>query len=74
MSAGGIGSRLGHATGALVVLLLGVIGGGLIALAPDIAVPGGILLAPGLVAFLFDPSPGRSIARGCQGAEACCRG
>ncbi|MFL5251472.1 MAG: hypothetical protein ACJ8AI_01005 [Rhodopila sp.] len=63
MSAGGIGGRLGHATGALIVLLLGVIGGGLIALAPDIAVPSGILLAPGLVAFLFDSSSGRAIAR-----------
>jgi hypothetical protein len=63
MSARGIGARLGHVTGGLIVLLLGLIGGGLIALAPDIAVPAGILLAPGLVAFLFDPTPGHAVAR-----------
>jgi hypothetical protein len=59
MSAGGLGSMLGRVIGGLIVLLLGLAGGGLMALTPDIAVPTGILLAPGLVAFLFDPTPGR---------------
>ncbi|PPQ28119.1 hypothetical protein [Rhodopila globiformis] len=63
MSAGGGGTRLGRLAGGLVVLLLGLIGGGLIALAPDIAVPAGILLAPGLVAFMLDPTPGHALAR-----------
>jgi hypothetical protein len=54
---------LGRVIGGLIVLLLGLAGGGLIALAPDIAVPTGILLAPGLVAFLFDPTPGHAVAR-----------
>ncbi len=56
------GNRLGGAAGALFVLLVGLAGGGLIALAPDIAVPAGLLLAPGLAAFLFDPTPSRSVA------------
>src|SRR5215217_3359123 len=63
MRGGGIVGRLGRAIGGLIVLLLGLAGGGLIALAPDIAVPTGILLAPGLVAFLFDPTPGHAVAR-----------
>jgi hypothetical protein len=63
MSAGGIGARLGHVAGGLIVLLLGLTGGGLIALAPDIAVPAGLLLAPGLVAFMLDPTPGHALAR-----------
>jgi hypothetical protein len=63
MSAGGQGVRLSRAAGGLIVLLLGLTGGGLIALAPDIAVPAGILLAPGLFAFMFDPTPGHALAR-----------
>jgi hypothetical protein len=58
-----IGARLGGAAGAMMVLLVGLCGGGLIALAPDIALPAGVLLAPGLVAFVFDPTPGRAVAR-----------
>jgi hypothetical protein len=57
------GARLGGAAGAMMVLLLALCGGGLIALAPDIALPVGVLLAPGLVGLLFDPTPGRAVAR-----------
>jgi hypothetical protein len=55
--------RIGGAAGALFVLLLGLTGGGLIAMAPDIALPGAVLLAPGLAAMLFDPTPGYAVAR-----------
>jgi len=58
-----IGSRLGGAAGGLIVLLCGLAGGGLIAMAPDVALPAGILLAPGVAAFLFDPTPGHAVAR-----------
>jgi hypothetical protein len=47
----------------MMVLLLGLAAGGLIAVAPDIALPAAVLLAPGLVAFMFDPTPGRAVAR-----------
>jgi hypothetical protein len=57
------GKQIGGAAGALLVLLIGLAFGGLIALAPDIAVPAGVLLAPGLAAFLFDPTPARAVAR-----------
>jgi hypothetical protein len=58
-----IAGKMGGAAAGVIVLLLGLAGGGLIALAPDIAVPTAILLAPGLIAFLFDPSPGHAVAR-----------
>jgi hypothetical protein len=58
-----IGRKLGGAAGAAMVLLLGLAAGGLIAVAPDIALPAGVLLAPGLVAIMFDPTPGRAVAR-----------
>jgi len=46
-----------------MVLLVGLAAGGLIAVAPDIALPAAVLLAPGLIAVMFDPSQGRSVAR-----------
>jgi hypothetical protein len=58
-----IGAKLGGAAGGMMVLLLGLAAGGLIAVAPDIALPAAILLAPGLVAVMFDPTPGRAVAR-----------
>jgi hypothetical protein len=58
-----VGAKLGGAAGGVMVLLLGLAAGGLIAVAPDIALPAGVLLAPGLVAFVFDPTPGRAVAR-----------
>nr|WP_294526084.1 hypothetical protein [uncultured Rhodopila sp.] len=58
-----IGAKLGGAAGGMMLLLVGLAAGGLIAVAPDIAVPAAVLLAPGLVAFMFDPTPGRAVAR-----------
>ena len=54
---------IGGAAGVLFVLVIGLTGGGLIAMAPDIAMPGAVLLAPGLAALLFDPTPGKAVAR-----------
>jgi hypothetical protein len=57
------GSKLGRGLGGLIVLLLGLAGGGLIALSPDIALPMAVLLLPGLLALMLDRSPGYGIAR-----------
>jgi len=46
-----------------MVLLLGLCGGGLIALSPDIALPLVILLLPGILALILDRSPGCGVAR-----------
>jgi hypothetical protein len=58
-----IGSKLGGGLRGLVILLLGLAGGGLIALSPDIAMPLSILLLPGLLALVFDRTPGCGVAR-----------
>lgn len=57
------GSKLGRGTGALIVLLLGLAGGGLMALSPDIAMPLAVLLLPGLLALILDRSPGCGLAQ-----------
>ncbi|MEA2737560.1 MAG: hypothetical protein QOH05_867, partial [Acetobacteraceae bacterium] len=57
------GSKLGRAMTGLLVLLLGLGGGGLIALSPDIALPLVVLLLPGLFALILDRTPGCGIAR-----------
>jgi hypothetical protein len=57
------GSKIGAGTKGLVVLLLGLAGGGLIALSPDIAMPLTLLLLPGLFALALDRSPGCGVAR-----------
>jgi hypothetical protein len=54
--------RSGVAAG-ITALVLALCAGGLIAVAPDVAVPTAVLLAPGLAALAFDPTPGRAIAR-----------
>lgn len=56
-------TKLGRGLGGLIVLLLGLAGGGLIALSPDIAMPLAVLLLPGLLALMVDPSPGCAVAR-----------
>jgi hypothetical protein len=56
-------SQLGHKAGGIVVLLVGLAGGGLIALSPDIALPLALLLLPGLIALMLDRSPGCGVAR-----------
>lgn len=45
------------------ILLLGIAGGGLIALSPDIALPFALLLLPGILALVLDRSPGCGVAR-----------
>ena len=57
------GSKLGRGMRGLIVLLLGLAGGGLIALSPDIALPLAVLLLPGLLALVLDRTPGCSVAR-----------
>lgn len=57
------GSALSRMMGSVLVLLLGLSGGSLIALSPDIALPLVVLLLPGLVTLLIDPSPGAALAR-----------
>jgi len=57
------GSALGRGVGGIVVLLLGLAGGGLIALSPDIALPLVVLMLPGLLALVLDRSPGCGVAR-----------
>lgn len=57
------GSKIGRGAGGLIVLLLGLAGGGLIALSPDIALPLVGLLLPGLLALLVDRTPGCGVAR-----------
>ena len=57
------GSKFGRGMGGLIVLLLGLAGGGLIALSPDIALPLAVLLLPGLLALILDRTPGCAVAR-----------
>jgi hypothetical protein len=57
------GSKIGRGMGGLIVLLLGLAGGGLIALSPDIALPIAVLLLPGLLALMLDRTPGCAVAR-----------
>jgi hypothetical protein len=54
---------MGRQIGGVLVLLLALAGGGLIALSPDIALPLAIMLLPGLIALMFDRSPGCGVAR-----------
>lgn len=56
-------SKLGNMLGSLLMLVLGFGGGGLIALSPDIAIPLIVLLLPGLITLLIDPTPGAALAR-----------
>ena len=56
-------AALGSGIGGLMVLLIGLASGGLIALSPDIALPLIVLLLPGLLALIFDRSPGCGLAR-----------
>lgn len=49
--------------GALILLLLGLAGGGVIAMSPDIALPLMLLLLPGLIYLALDHSPGWATAR-----------
>ena len=57
------GSKMGRGMGGMIVLLLGLAGGGLIAMSPDIALPLVVLLLPGLLALVLDRSPGCGVAR-----------
>jgi hypothetical protein len=57
------GSAFGRGMAGLIVLLLGLAGGGLIALSPDIALPLVVLLLPGLLALILDRTPGCALAR-----------
>jgi hypothetical protein len=57
------GSKLGRGMTGLLILLLGLAGGGLIALSPDIALPLAVLLLPGLFALILDRTPGCGVAR-----------
>ncbi|HEY4172131.1 MAG TPA: hypothetical protein VGM42_03825 [Rhodopila sp.] len=58
-----LGSKLNRGMAGLVVLLLGLAGGGLVALSPDIAMPMVVLLLPGLFALILDRTPGCGVAR-----------
>jgi hypothetical protein len=57
------GSKFGRGISGLMVLLLGLSGGALIALSPDIALPLAVLLLPGLLALIVDRTPGCAVAR-----------
>jgi hypothetical protein len=57
------GSKFRRGMTGLIVLLLGLAGGGLIALSPDIALPLVLLLLPGLLALVLDRTPGCAVAR-----------
>lgn len=57
------GTRLSRLLRLLMILCLGLSGGTLIALSPDIAVPMTILLLPGLITLLMDRTPGQRLAR-----------
>ena len=57
------GSALSRTMSSVLILLLGLSGGSLIALSPDIAIPLVVLLLPGLVTLLIDASPGAALAR-----------
>lgn len=57
---GSLVSRMG---GWLVVLAVGLVCGGVIAIAPDIAAAALVLQIPGVVVLLLDPSPGRAIGK-----------
>jgi hypothetical protein len=66
---------IGRLLRGLTVLLLGLGCGGLMALSPDIALPVLVLLLPGLVMMIIDPSPSHATARAmllCQ-AATCAR-
>jgi hypothetical protein len=58
-----VGSKLSHGMAGLIILVLGLVGGGLVALSPDIALPLVVLLLPGLLALIVDRSPGCGVAR-----------
>jgi hypothetical protein len=58
-----VGSKLNRGMAGMIVLLLGLAGGGLIALSPDIAMPLVVLLLPGLFALILDRTPGCGVAR-----------
>lgn len=47
----------------ILLLLIGIAGGILLALSPDLALPVAALFLPGLAAFALDQSPGWAIAR-----------
>jgi hypothetical protein len=57
------GSKVGRFMTLLLILLLGLAGGGLIALSPDIALPLAVLLLPGLITLILDRTPGCGVAR-----------
>ena len=57
------GSKLARGMSGSVILLLGLAGGGAIALSPDIALPLTVLLLPGLLALVLDRTPGCGLAR-----------
>ncbi|WP_428485741.1 hypothetical protein [Rhodopila sp.] len=59
----GKGSVLSRASGGLVLLIVGLGCGGMIAVAPDIAAAVLLLLLPGVVGWLLDPTPGKAIGR-----------
>ncbi|HET6307591.1 MAG TPA: hypothetical protein VFG12_10425 [Rhodopila sp.] len=59
----GFGSKIGQGVGGLIILLMGLAGGGLIALSPDIAMPLVVLLLPGLLLLVLDRTPGCAAAR-----------
>jgi hypothetical protein len=58
-----VGSKLSRGMAGLIVLLLGLAGGGLVALSPDIALPLVVLLLPGLLSLIVDRTPGCGVAR-----------
>lgn len=57
------GSPLPRMGGWLMVLAVGLVCGGVIAVAPDIAAAVLVLQVPGVVVLLLDPSPGRAIGK-----------
>lgn len=62
-----VAARLSFASRTLrlmVILGLGLSGGILIALCPDIAVPATILFLPSLITLLMDPSPHQRLSQG----------
>ena len=55
--------RLKVGFGGVLLLLIGVAGGGLLALSPDLALPLAALFLPGMIAFALDRSTGWAVAR-----------
>jgi hypothetical protein len=67
------GSMLSRTGSGMALLIVGLACGGAIAIAPDIAAAVMVLLIPGALALILDPSPGRAIGKTmllCQSAAS----